>query len=329
MSKIRYISHAGLHLGRTISGQNSIESLELAARVGFDFCEIDVRQTIDGEIVAIHNESLNATFRTRDGYRELEDEVLVKDHPFNELAQRYVFLTDNPNFRTSIPKLEDMARRSMDCGITLMVHPKLSEHSFVDKVISICTGICGYNGFYLVSETEAVRYALSVHPDLNTMIVVKNRGEADIYSRFKNCILAVSYKHPEYRDLVRYCLSLGCHVESTLNTDVHADPLADVINYDYLSPCRRELYNLECEIFNSREYHHASCIDFGTTELCFSLEGNASVDCCGLKYELSSNSKEKYRIPVILHKCYPEYNIVCSSGSTVYDIRFSVFSHRS
>src|SRR5687768_4743480 len=56
-----FIAHRGVHLKKTIAGENSLESIRLAKRAGFECIEMDVRLSSDGQAVVMHDETLNRT----------------------------------------------------------------------------------------------------------------------------------------------------------------------------------------------------------------------------------------------------------------------------
>ncbi|GMA89878.1 glycerophosphodiester phosphodiesterase [Homoserinibacter gongjuensis] len=69
MTARRFIAHRGVHLGFTIAGENSLEAVALARRAGFACIETDVRLSSDGELVVMHDETLNRTAALADGTR--------------------------------------------------------------------------------------------------------------------------------------------------------------------------------------------------------------------------------------------------------------------
>ena len=320
----RYIAHAGIHLGRTLAGQNSLESILTASMAGFDFVEIDVRETKDGVIVAMHDETVNNTMKTKDGYRDLTDPVKVQDLTLQELKENYVFKTDNPAFRTEAPTLEECLEYCKENEIIPMIHPKISTPDFVDRVLSSMEKICGYNKAYIVSETAAVEYALSKDPDLCAMIVASDKKDVDRYSKFKNTIIAISYKNTNYDELVEYVRKICPNsIETTQNTMLEWPSKADVINYDYLAPWKEGMNVVET-IEDEMKYEFITDIGYGCACLEFKLNGNVGINLCGREFFLKARGNQQYRIPVILYNQIPRYNMV---GTGVSDIKFSIVEY--
>ena len=63
----RFIAHRGVNLHSTITGENSLEAIRYARRAGFASVETDVRLTADGQLVIMHDETLNRTCLKADG----------------------------------------------------------------------------------------------------------------------------------------------------------------------------------------------------------------------------------------------------------------------
>src|SRR5690606_20238175 len=84
----RFIAHPGVHLGGTIAGENSLEAVNLARRAGFACIETDVRLSADGELIIMHDETLNRTATDASG-GELGAPALVSDVPFARLRADY------------------------------------------------------------------------------------------------------------------------------------------------------------------------------------------------------------------------------------------------
>src|SRR5690606_4160725 len=79
-----YISHRGVHLKQRVAGENSIESLKLAKRVGFQCVEFDIRLTQDGHDVVIHDETINRTLRTLNN-QAISTPIKVRDLTFDQI----------------------------------------------------------------------------------------------------------------------------------------------------------------------------------------------------------------------------------------------------
>ena len=73
--------------------ENTLEAFALAMDIGADGIELDVQMTKDGEVVVIHDETIN---RVSDGKGRVKDYTLVQLREFsfdNHMAVSYTHLT--------------------------------------------------------------------------------------------------------------------------------------------------------------------------------------------------------------------------------------------
>src|SRR5690606_5867598 len=101
-----YISHRGVHLKQRAAGENTIESLRLAKRAGFQCVEFDVRFTRDNKAVVIHDETINRTLRDVHG-NKLSSPIYVKDLTFDQIRSDYSIFTENKKADTKVPSFEE------------------------------------------------------------------------------------------------------------------------------------------------------------------------------------------------------------------------------
>ncbi len=330
-----YIAHAGIHLNHTAAGRNSLESIDLAARAGFDWVEIDVRETSDGVIAALHDPTLNAFYQNADG-TEIAEPVFIHEHSFAELREKYVHKADDAANRSPLASAAECLTRAKERGVTLLIHPKLSDHAHLDRLEELCAGIAGEKGWRLTSNNDAVRYRMTKTRLLPVMAVVSDEAEADEFAENEDSVLAVSYRHPRYRELVDHCHALGHPVETTCNTMVEADPAADVINYDYLSPSAFDRYetllstapaHFELKSGESAGFSDDHAALFGTAELSFTLTGKADVTVCGRTWTLCADRPTAYRIPVLLYRQSATYQIDAAEQTTLEALSLRVGQH--
>ena len=342
-----YIAHAGIHLQHTLAGMNSLGSIRSAVLAGFDFVEIDVWLTADGVPVALHDNTLNATYRMRETYEPLPPNTSVSALTYAEICERYVLIADSEEERVCMPTLADCAALTGECGITLMVHPKDARPASVQKMIDVCTEILGENRFYIVSEDAAVRYALSRNPDQKCMQIVVSEDEAAEFCRYPNCILAVR-RGETYDAVVDHIHENHHRVETTLNDDIRVDVKADVINYDYRSPGRFERYETVADsidpacfstdgiwqedILHLADGESVSASDsaeigFGTVEVSFEMLGSAVLQCGSRTFRLSAEKWTACRAPVLLYKESASMRLAAAGSVQVRCLRFRVGRH--
>lgn len=290
----KYIAHAGIHLGSTLATQNSLRSIEYAAAAGFDYVELDVRMTADGVPVVLHDRELNATYRNKNGCSVLTEKYSVDQLTLGELREEFIGKADDALDRAVIPTLSDALGLSKRLGITPMIHPKNHESESVALIMEICDKTVGERNYYIVSENDACDYALS-HGHGHCMVIASDRTCIERYAEFPDVIIAIR-RGAGYNELVSFAHEKGHPVETTLNDEIRADQPADVINYDYRSPGRFDMYtDISSVRFADRNLaavesfeFSGNSIRFGTVGAAFRMLGRAKIRICGHEFAVDA-----------------------------------------
>ena len=105
--------------------ENCPAGVAMAARFGYPAIECDVKYTADSVMVLMHDETINRTMRTADGYLPVPKAVRVRDLTFEQLRSGYVLASTDPALRTPIPTLEELLLACREYGIVPMLHSAL------------------------------------------------------------------------------------------------------------------------------------------------------------------------------------------------------------
>ncbi len=128
MSKTKIWAHRG---ASGDAPENTLEAFLLAVEQGADGVELDVQLTKDGEIVVIHDETIDRTSNGK-GY--------VKDYTLEELKQ-FNFNRTNPSYdQAAIPTLREVFETLKDTDLTVNIELKNSVIFYKDleeKVIEL------------------------------------------------------------------------------------------------------------------------------------------------------------------------------------------------
>ena len=154
----QFIAHRGVHLRSTIAGENSLEAIRYARRAGFATIETDVRLTADGQLVVMHDETLNRTCLKPDG-SGLKEEVAVAAVTLAELKTNYVLKADERQNRTPIPTLREYLRECKQQGLLPFIEPKLYDvtgRHFQD-IIRLADDVMGRGNYIITSNNKANR----------------------------------------------------------------------------------------------------------------------------------------------------------------------------
>lgn len=111
--------------------ENTLESFRLAREMGCDGCELDVQMSKDGQLVVIHDETID---RTSNGHG------WVKDLTFEQLRQ-YNYNAVHPEYEyCQIPTLEEVLRLYQGTDEYVNIELKtniISYPGIVDKVLQL------------------------------------------------------------------------------------------------------------------------------------------------------------------------------------------------
>lgn len=163
---LRHNAHLGF-IG--IAPEDTMPAFELAAQCGFPACIVVPKLTKDGQLVCIHDDTVNRTARTRDG-SEVAEPITVWDKTYEELRAWDVGhmrwgLTRNPIYRgTRIPLLSDFFALCARTGMRPMfsTHPGLPREKW-EEVRDMLTKLNLLGSFHVKSfELENLEMAFSV-----------------------------------------------------------------------------------------------------------------------------------------------------------------------
>ena len=137
------------HRGRSsLFPENTMIAYEAAIEVGADFMELDVRRTVDGELVCIHDPTVD---RTTDGSGEVEQMTLAEVQALDAGAW-----LDDEHAGARIPLLQDVLKQ---IAPRLVVDIEIKQREIAEQVAQI------------IRETDALRRVTVVsfdHDDLRT-----------------------------------------------------------------------------------------------------------------------------------------------------------------
>lgn len=204
--------------------ENTLEAFDLAVKMKSDGIELDVQLTRDGELVVIHDETID---------RVSNGSGFVKDYTLNELKQ-FNYNNSNSNYKFSeIPTLEEVYKLLKNTDILINVELK--------------TGIIFYEGI----ENKVIELAKKM-----------NIQERILYSSFNhysvmkikeldsNAKLGFLYTDG-YIDIAKYCKRQGVDA-------IH--PSFNNLKYpNFVNLCNKN--ELEVNVWNVRDCDLRECYD--------------------------------------------------------------------
>ena len=153
-------SHRG---GCYYTPENTMPAFEKALKEGYEQIETDPQFTKDGEIVLIHDSSINRTCRNADG-SVIEKTLLVRDMTYEELQKYDAGIFMGEAFKgTKIPRLEELLKLLDGTDVLLDLDKKISTEE-MDPLLEL---VKKYNVKveFSCKDTERIEKILSVIPN--------------------------------------------------------------------------------------------------------------------------------------------------------------------
>lgn len=162
------ITLISVHRGGPLPGlpENALESLQAASDYGPMLLEVDVRETADGELILMHDKTLD---RTTNSSGELSDYTLEQ--------LKTVKLRDNDGALTdfSIPRLDEVLRWTNNKAIIQLDVKRGVDYQKVAKAVVDADAVDSV--LIIAYRIEDAVSALKVHPDLSFSISVNELSD--------------------------------------------------------------------------------------------------------------------------------------------------------
>lgn len=344
MTARRFIAHRGVHLGCTIAGENSLEAVELARRAGFACIETDVRLSSDGELVVMHDETLNRTVVHSDG-GELRAPVRIAETPLAALRRDFRLKARDPENRTRIPTLEEYLRACADAQLLPFIECKLDGPAeVVLRVLELADGILGRGGYVMTSNgrvNRAIR-GLGIHdvPLMDILYQAPSFADVAALGEVTVAISATRYGRAEHLAYVRQARRAG------LATELHADDVesftiaedhgVDLVSTDVLAPdlAPQARVVLSTDLDDDAlaatpdgrglELRTPPRLAFGGLFLDLELEGACEVRLGPQRFRLASAGPRRFRHQVLVFDAPAEFTVTTETGGRLRSLRLTV-----
>lgn len=354
-----YISHRGVHLKQQVAGENTIEALRLAKRVGFQCVEFDVRYTKDGKPVVIHDATINRTLRDFNG-NKLKQSIYVKELTLTQIRTDYEVYTKNRKSKVIVPTFEEYLQACSYYKVIPFVEIKeadISKEQYLYLIDSLDTIIGSQN--YVITSNNKVNDNIRAfgYQDITVMGILYQTTFEHIKS-WKNAIMAISASrhtaeelernvrlanqqkiltesHADTIDKYHLILKNGINFISTdalmpeftgqgqvvAQLDLDDDAMKEIITNEAISNAQIQL-NKDNHIDIHLEQYKQFFLYGITLEVV--LKGNCKCLFKDKEYDLFAKEKTCFRFPVLLHKEKFSLKINAIEHSAVEELRLTV-----
>lgn len=211
---VTYIAHRSLHLD-AVAPENSLRAIEMAAYAGYKMVEVDTRSTADGEIIVMHDATINRTCCTVKGGK-IKKNISIAKSTFSDLRTKYRLRNQNGKPGELIPTFEEMIQQCKKCGIYPLVHHKISP---IDKVVDILKKYFGDNFIMFTSDANILRYTRKSCPDCKIMYSISPKTKDGCLEILKeiggNCAISTMDLEILDKEFTKKCISLGIDVQAS------------------------------------------------------------------------------------------------------------------
>ncbi len=349
----QFIAHRGVNLNGTIAGENSLEAIGYARRAGFQTVETDVRLTSDGELVIMHDETLNRTCLAADGSK-LPDPVPVASVTLRDLKSRYVLKADAPALRTQIPTLREYLEECRRQELLPFIEPKLYDASGAHyrEIIRLADEVLGRGGYIITSNNRANRVIRGLGiKDVRLMGILYQTTFEEI-AGLGNTIMAISasqFKEPEFSAHAARAIAAGLLIESHADNyarfaviDAHA---MDYVSTDLLAPdlspnaptlaqlgrfgdfssdgqTQEGLLKLPAQGTLGLKQPLAK-IHFGGIYLELEMKGECKVRLGAQEFTMNNPGMQRRRFQLMVHEAAPAFVLTATSATELKSIKLT------
>ena len=179
MSKFNYVSsgktmvfaHRGVE---NLAPENTIISIEYAGQLGFDGVEIDIQDTLDGEWVLMHDDTVD---RTTNGVGQIKDMTLSQIKALNIDYAPYI--SRYPNLK--VPTFEEVIQVCKKWNLKMLVEiKKIGNHDNLIKIVETIYNNSASDLVIILAPIDACLLMKSIAPNLEYGGFLNSMNDIDV-----------------------------------------------------------------------------------------------------------------------------------------------------
>ncbi len=346
-----FIAHRGVNMRCTIAGENSLESVRLAKRAGFQCVETDVRLTADSVLVVMHDNTLNRTCLNIDG-SELTEKVSVAEVTMEDLNTNYILKATEPDKRTNIPTLKEFLVECKKQVILPFIEPKIFDETgeHYKNIIALADEVMGKNNYVITSNNRANIVIRKLGMNEVPLMGILYQTTFEEIESLGNIIMAISTSQFTTKD---YDFFVKKAKESGFGTESHADNFnrfaminnteIDYISTDFLAPDLKDNSLLLIDYKSFEEFDYTGKLADGAIQLSaddvltikgklpevyfggiyleLEIKGNCEVVLANQKFTIENSETESYKHQLLLYNSTPPFSIAAKDKCEISNVR--------
>ncbi len=346
-----FIAHRGVNMRSTIAGENSLESVRLAKRAGFQCVETDVRLTADSVLIVMHDNTLNRTCLYIDG-SELTDKVSVAELTLEDLNSNYILKATEPDNRTNIPTLKEFLVECKKQDILPFIEPKIFDETgeHYKNIIELADEVMGENNYIITSNNRANIVIRELGLNEVPLMGILYQTTFEEIESLGNIIISIStsqFTIEDYDFFVKKAKKSGFKTESHADNFNHFAMInnneIDYISTYFLAPDLKDnsLLLIDYKSFEEFDYTRKLAdgaiklsaddvltikeklpeVYFGGIYLDLEIKGNCEVVLADQKFTIENSETESYRHQLMLYNSTPTFSITAKDKCEISNIR--------
>lgn len=339
-----FIAHRGVNLRYTVAGENSLEAIRLAKTAGFGAIETDVRLSADGELVVMHDSTLNRTCLHADG-TPLSEPVTVAGKTLEALRSDYILKAATPARRTRIPTLREYLTECARNGLYTFIEPKLYDPTgrHYRDIIAAADELLGRGNYVVTSNNRANDVIRRIGIDDVRLMGILYQTTFERIEVLGDVIVAVSatrFDEAAYSREVARAKQAGLMRESHADKFVHLDRInrhdIDFVSTDFLAPDDEGQGKLLLEYARFSDFNSPTpaadgtirlgegqriapkrplpAVPFGAIYLEFEAKGKARIELGNQTFTVTAAEKRTLRHQVLIYDDTPALRITALAG---------------
>ena len=339
-----FIAHRGVNLRYTVAGENSLEAIRLAKTAGFGAIETDVRLSADGELVVMHDSTLNRTCLHADG-TPLSEPVTVAGKTLEALRSDYILKAATPARRTRIPTLREYLTECARNGLYTFIEPKLYDPTgrHYRDIIAAADELLGRGNYVVTSNNRANDVIRRIGIDDVRLMGILYQTTFERIEALGDVIVAVSatrFDEAAYSREVARAKQAGLMRESHADNFVHFDRInrhaIDFVSTDFLAPDDEGQGKLLLEYTRFSDFNSPTPADsgairlesgetvapkrplpavpFGAVYLELEAAGDARIELGNQTFTVTAAEKRTLRHQVLIYDDTPALRITALAG---------------
>lgn len=320
------IAHRGCWFGDEVP-ENSLNAVRMAKKFGYKGIELDVKETSDGVLMVLHDQTLNRTMRNAADYSELTEEVALADVTFDNVRANYVMASNNVQMRELLPTLEEILLECKKYDIIPMLHTSawnayrkaqeiMGDGNWIgftnrEPSLTFARHNLGTTGLLLYSVTSETADVVSTLESLGQPCGISTMEEGLLTPEYNKSMTDLGYE-----------VQASCF-DSPYDWQASTDGVTYHLTNFVVTPDQRMNLVEKVSDFGVTAASGETIskrwplMEYGATILRIKFAGTLTISVNGMTYEVTSDGEKEEFIGRRFHNITPSFSIAASADTEI------------